>query len=148
MRTAIVVLILGLTFSFCSKPKAHQTVDPVLIAAKELVAVGTNDPRASDKLKILEIEIEKVKNRETARDIRAWPLYDRAIEMFRLSQRKDGKESEELWVAAVNQLHKAQLVRMGLQNISPVFYDPPMPGLFYDPPMPRPVKQKGIGDLR
>jgi hypothetical protein len=136
---AIFALIFGFTFSFCSKPKPYQTVDPVLKAAKDLLAVEKNDSRASERYKVLEVEIEKAKHRGTFRDLRALPLYDRAVETFQISCRKHGKESEELWAAFVNQLHKAQLVRMGLQNIGPVFYDPPMP---------KPVKQKPFSHVR
>jgi hypothetical protein len=150
MRMTIIAIILGLSFTFCSKPKTPQTVDPVLKAAQDLLAVEKYDSRASERLKTLEIEIEKAKHRGTYRDLRALPLYDRAVETFQISCRKDGKESDELWAASVNQLHKAQLARRGLQNIGPVFYDPPMPRgpVFCDPPMPRPIKQKPFGHVR
>ncbi len=137
MRIGTVALIFGFTFGclFCSKTKTHRTVDAVMATANDLLALGSSDPSAFDKLKRLEIEIERAKHKAVA-DTKALSSYNAAVETFHRSLQQSPPKSVELWNIAHEQLDKAQRERLGIRGPFPNFYDPPLRNPYLLPQSP------------
>lgn len=138
MRVAITAIILTCVLS-CSE-KRNNRVDPVVSSARNLLSIGPGDERALEMLRNLESEIDRAKHRAAA-DTKGLPSYDAAVETFHRSLQQRPK-SEELWRTAIEQLHRAQLERLGLRMLTvPSYYDPPMRN-------PYPIRNPNLKGIR